>query len=366
MKATLWAAFRTTIARRPLWVTVALVSAITFLHYLTPQMRLIFPPLNTFLSRHSFERILFVLPVAVATVGFRQRGGTITLACAVCAMLPRALWVSPYPADALVEVGATIVTGGLVVWAIEAQAREKEVRQQLAAQNERLYNSMRFYARQITRAQEDERQRIARDLHDETVQMLVVLSRRIEALASIPESLPREARERLKSIQELIAGTQQSLRGLIRNLRPPTLDHLGLVATVRGLSDELSKMAGIEIELQTTGEVRRLPTEIELALFRIAQEALNNVRRHSGASRAVVGLAFGPQTVRLTVEDDGRGFVVTDEGEGRVAAGQLGLAGMAERAETLGGTLSVRSTPGQGTTIAAEVPIHRHPRPMVS
>jgi signal transduction histidine kinase len=225
----------------------------------------------------------------------------------------------------------------------------------IAIENARLYERMRFYARQITRAQEDERKRVSRELHDETVQMLVALSRRLDSLLALPESLPKTAAERVVALQELISTTVAGVRRFIRDLRPSTLDNLGLLATIEGLTDDLTD-DGIEAELVVGGEVRRLQPEEELVLFRIVQEALSNIRRHSKASHALVQVRFHPDSVRVTVQDDGVGFDAPTRMDELVSTGKLGLIGMYERARMLGGTLTVQSSPGLSTVIAVDVP----------
>jgi signal transduction histidine kinase len=227
----------------------------------------------------------------------------------------------------------------------------------VAIENARLYESMRFYVQEITRAQEDERQRIARELHDETIQMLIVLSRRLEALITPSEPMSETTRQRLRSLQELIRNTSGGIRRFVRELRPPTLDHLGLVATIEGLTRDLAEKDELEAELRATGDVRRLTSEEELVLFRIAQEALSNVRRHSAASQVIVRLGFYPDKVLMAVDDNGRGFHVPERMDDLVSMGRLGLIGMQERARTLGGTLTIQSEPGRGTVVTVDVPI---------
>lgn len=335
--------WKATVLSAPFWSVVVLMGVTTLLHYLTPQVRPLFPSVNAFLSRHAVERIVFVFPVAYAASAFRLQGGLITLFLSVIAMLPRVIWISPQPLDAFFEMLATAVVGCLVVWLIESQAREKELH--------------RFYARRITQAQEEERQRIAHELHDETLQMLIVLSRRLEALAAMPQPTSETARQKLSSLRELVVHTLRDARRFVRDLRPPALDHLGLVAAIRGLVNDLGDEGGILATLEVEGQARRLLSEEELTLFRIAQEALNNVRRHSGASRATVRLAFVPDRIQMAVEDNGKGFRAPERIGDLVTAGKLGLAGMGERAHTLGGTVSVRSRQGQGTSVRVELPV---------
>jgi two-component system sensor histidine kinase DegS len=227
----------------------------------------------------------------------------------------------------------------------------------VAVENARLYESMRFYARQITRAQEDERKRIARELHDETIQMLIVISRRLEALATLPKRLPKAAMQHLVGLQELVSDTLKGLRRFVQDLRPATLDHLGLMVALVGLINDLGEKDGIETEVRVKGEVRRLAPEQELGLFRIFQEALSNIRRHSRATQVVVEVTFHPNKINMRISDNGCGFDAPGRMETLVSTGKLGLIGMHERARLLGGTLEIQSEPGKGTTVIVDMPI---------
>jgi two-component system sensor histidine kinase DegS len=231
----------------------------------------------------------------------------------------------------------------------------------IAIENARLYENLRFYIHRITEAQEEERRRIARELHDETIQTLVVIARRLEVLATLPERLPAAAIPHLDSLEELIGNTLKSTRRFIHDLRPPILDDLGLLATLEGLISNMRETSNIEIDLRVSGKVRRLIPEEELVLFRIVQETLNNVWRHSGASWVVMHVEFHPGKVRISIEDNGRGFNAPERVGDLVSSGKLGLIGMYERARILGGTLMIRSEAGQGTEIVADVPVHPAP-----
>ncbi len=224
----------------------------------------------------------------------------------------------------------------------------------IAIENARLYENMRFYVRQITRAQENERRRIARELHDETAQALIALSRRLDDVVS-DEPLPQSTVERLERLQELLDGILQGVRRFSRALRPSVLDDLGLLPALEGLMDDV-KADRIEGELQVHGDRYRLPSETELVLFRIVQEALNNVRRHSQASQVKTAVEFGEGMVRITIEDNGQGFDLPTRTGDLAAMGKLGLVGMRERAQLLGGTVTVQSKLGRGTSVIAEVP----------
>jgi signal transduction histidine kinase len=217
---------------------------------------------------------------------------------------------------------------------------------------------MRYYARQITRAQENERKRIAREAHDETAQILVALSRRLDALIASPELPSAAFKQRLEGVRELNTDALQSVRRFSQDLRPPVLDDLGFVAAIRSLARNLEE-AGVATKVRVSGAPYRPSPEEELVLFRIAQESLNNVRRHARASEAKVMVSFHRKNVRMVIEDDGQGFDAPDKFVDLVASGKLGLIGMHERARILGGTLRVESEPGKGTRVIVEAPVHR-------
>ena len=450
---------------------------------------------------------MFVLPVVLMTHACRLPGGALTLALAILAMLPRAIWISPTPTDAFLEIAATTLVSAFALWAMECQARQRTLHEEaelrldaigavtaivsqsleqeqildaalakvlevtyadagliyaldgatqrlrlvacrglpaesaaavtqlqagdaiydrvaqsaealvedipeglpalrreglqtevitpltsrnrvqgvlvlatrlpraftrqehellaaiggaigVAVENAQLYASIRAYARQVIRIQEDERARIARELHDETIQMLIAISRRLELLSAMLDGLSTDARQAITALQALIRDTQRGLRRVAQGLHPPALEHLGLVPATRGLVNGL-KEEGLEARLEVSGETRRLAQERELALFRIAQEALTNVQRHAGASRVIVRLDYCPDRLRMTVRDDGCGFSMPQGMSGFVTAGRLGLTSMDERARSLGGTLNIESAPGRGTLVTVDVPDSR-------
>jgi signal transduction histidine kinase len=227
----------------------------------------------------------------------------------------------------------------------------------IAIENAYLYENMRFYARKITQAQEDERRRIARELHDDTIQSLIALSRRLEALVRSEETLPETATLRIQELQESTGDVIRRVRRFSQDLRPSILDDLGLLPALEALTAELNSQDGLRAEFWVHGEQRRLSSEAELTLFRIAQEALNNVRKHAEANSVVTVARLGDSAVKLTIEDDGIGFKPPTLTDHPTAASKLGLIGMHERARLLGGTLVVDSAPGQGTKIIVDVPV---------
>jgi signal transduction histidine kinase len=215
--------------------------------------------------------------------------------------------------------------------------------------------SLRGYLGAVTAGQEDERRRLARELHDETIQSLIALNQRIQ-LVQLSLQDPQHGNQ-LEDMQQMVSELIANLRRQIHALRPIYLEDLGLAPALEMLAQEMSKSENVSASFHGGGRVRRLRPEVELALFRIAQEALNNVVRHAAAASAAVRLAFEPQAVTLAVHDDGRGFVVPDSPAEMAPQGHFGLLGMHERAELIGATLTIRSEPGTGTHLTVEVPV---------
>ena len=205
------------------------------------------------------------------------------------------------------------------------------------------------YAARVLNAQEDERKRMAQDLHDETIQSLVQLCRMLDRLNTSGAESPVHIRRYAESIVN-------DLRGFIHGLRPPVLDDLGLEEAVRRLTLDFTDRSESRVTLHVTGRERRLRPEIELALFRIAQEALNNVQRHSHARSTVIDLDYGSDEITLFVADDGQGFAVPEALEELAAEQKLGLMGMLERVLTVGGSLDIQSSRGGGTVVIARAP----------
>lgn len=226
----------------------------------------------------------------------------------------------------------------------------------VAIENARLYRqrqeSLQLYVRQVTQAQEEERLRIARELHDETAQELVNLVRQLEHLRDTGSD------GLTGSIEDLLAqsrGTLQSVRRFSRDLRPSILDDLGLRAAIEMVVEEANSRLPGGARLTVRGKARRLDSTVELALFRVAQEALRNVEKHADAASATVELDFSDEEVRLSVTDDGVGFAPPRSVADLARVGKLGLLGMKERAELVGGSFEVRSSPGKGTRLEVTV-----------
>jgi two-component system sensor histidine kinase DegS len=334
------------------WLVVAMFALGVVLHYPQQILGTDSPSLlaSLGLTRHAVERVFFLLPITYVALIFGIKAGLASLAVALVIMLPRVFWVSQHPPDALFETGGVIVIGGLVNFWLERHRRD-------VAKQKQLQERLKFYLQQVTRAQEEERRRIARELHDDTAQDLVILLRQVDKLMSATPKLSPQNTALLKKLREQTSKTLDGVHRFSQDLRPSVLDDLGLLPALEWLTSDLSEHLGIAIDMTVRGSVRRFAPEIELVLFRIAQEALRNVWKHSGTSRAWVTVEFGDKKTVLTIKDEGKGFRLPPRVEDLTVVGKLGLAGMQERAQLIGGKLTLQSVRRKGTTVTLEVPV---------
>ncbi|MFQ5459694.1 MAG: HAMP domain-containing protein [Anaerolineae bacterium] len=210
--------------------------------------------------------------------------------------------------------------------------------------------------RRIMTAQEDERTRLSMELHDDVGQVLTAAQLAVERLRGRSGDSPETTRE-LDLIRSLTTQIAAALRRVISNLRPGVLDQLGLVPALSWVADTTLRPQGIVVTIDAAGLVGRLPRQVETTLFRIAQEAMSNVARHSSARQVDIELKGGDLGAVMVVRDDGRGFDQSAAAAGPLKAHGLGLAGMGERAALLGGTVDVKSAVGAGTIITVAIPI---------
>ena len=222
--------------------------------------------------------------------------------------------------------------------------------------------SLRGYLGAVTTGQEEERRRLARDLHDDTIQSLIALNQQVQLAQLTLNGHPVAAQ--LTTMQRMTTQIIADLRRLTRALRPIYLEDLGLVTALKMLARDTGNAQQIPIEYRTLGSERRLSAEVELAFYRIVQEALSNVARHAQATRAEVALAFESPMVTLTVSDDGCGFEAPESPAEMAPTGHFGLLGIQERAESIGARFVIAAMPGAGTrlTITLLVPVTNHPR----
>lgn len=205
--------------------------------------------------------------------------------------------------------------------------------------------------------QEEERRRIARELHDETSQSLASLAANLGAVAEMLPSGADEARSRLKKAEKAAISALDEIHKIIYELRPTLLDDLGLVSATRWLADNNLADQGVAVKFRTHGRVKRLPPRLETTIFRVVQEAFSNIAWHSQARNVEISLHFGKGKIAVRIKDDGKGFDVEEALESIDRPRGLGLLGMRERTELMKGTLSIKSQPGKGTQIDFQMPI---------
>jgi PAS domain S-box-containing protein len=470
------------ILRKPgFWLILAVMVLITIPHYNTSLQHpgfisQLMSDLN--ITRHTFERILYLAPIIWAGFLFGWWGAFITSLASIACMVPHAVIYSNPPVQSAFEIGAVVVIGCLISMGCVSLRRERQYRNRLEAiqqdlkaseeryrslfenaidaiwmhdlegnfisankasekmigsSREELYTknvkeflsqeslnlahhirskllsgeaveqpyeqrfsrgdgsvvymqlatsvvwdkgkpvgfqhiarditeqkmmneNLRFYLKQATRAQEEERKRISHELHDETIQALVVLSRQLDALATGSDGVSDEMKRHLEELWQQTDSILQGVRRLSQDLRPAAIDRLGLLPAVQWLASEVTKHSNIATKVNIVGEEHRLPEEVAIALFRIIQEALRNIWRHSGASSAEITFEFTQNKTKITIIDNGTGFVLAGKVGELAKQGKLGLVGMQERVQLIGGTISVESEPDKGTTIIVEAP----------
>jgi signal transduction histidine kinase len=222
----------------------------------------------------------------------------------------------------------------------------------LFLESQLMQEKLRNLTRQLISAQEEERREISRELHDGIVQRLVAINVELSVLSGV---LPA-TRTKIARVQRLVTNTVKAVHQFARELRPAVLDDLGLIPALHAYSKRLAARKKIKIQLTAFGGVEALGSAKRTVLFRVAQEALTNVERHAHASKVGLSITRISDVVRMEITDNGRSFHV---GAALLAKNpkRLGLIGMKERVEMVGGRLSIESMPGKGTTVRAEVPL---------
>jgi len=252
--------------------------------------------------------------------------------------------------EALVQLATSLVYDRGQIIGFQHIARD-------ITEQKKMEENLEFYLQQCTRGQEEERKRISRELHDETIQSLVVLSRQLDSLLSGKNGLSEQNRRRIEELWQQTNKMMQELRRLCQDLRPAALDRLGLVSALEWLADDVEDFSGITTSVRVVGTEPGLAEEVKLVLFRITQEALRNVWRHAEATSAEIIAEFNENSVTVTVRDNGKGFQLPDTIGDLARDGKLGLAGMQERARLIGANLKVESAPGKGTSIKVQLPV---------
>jgi two-component system sensor histidine kinase UhpB len=262
-----------------------------------------------------------------------------------------------FPVQLVRTLMAVLITYGLLR---ASQAMEKQRQTQLLAVQQARLEALekqeeirRELLQHTVQAQEDERARIARELHDETSQVLSAFTLELATLRELSKRRP-QIKGIVDKLQELSRQMSQGLYSMVYDLRPAQLDDLGLVPAIQSLLDSEYAPKGIRGSLDVTGSQKRLDSLIETVLYRVTQEALTNVARHAEIDQAGIHLDYAPEAVTLEVKDAGKGF---DPNEPLHPPRGWGLEGMRERVESVGGALCLHSAPGCGTTVEVVIPL---------
>ncbi len=282
---------------------------------------------------------LLLAPVSYAALRYGLSGSVATAVWATLLWLPDLLLPRDrgHVGNDVIELALVIAVAVFVGYHIDAERLARAQVHRLTAL--------------LLQVQEEERRRIAHELHDEPLQLLTHLARSLDRLETAP-STAATLTEGLGEARSQALDIADQLRAVVAGLRPPALEQLGLTVALRGFLADIGETSAVCTDMQVTGEEKRLPPEVELSAFRITQEAINNVIRHAGARKLVLTLAFDAAGLRLRVADDGCGFDPVTVNRLSPSRG-LGILGMRERAEIAGGRLKIRSAPGKGTVVEA-------------
>jgi PAS domain S-box-containing protein len=259
-------------------------------------------------------------------------------------------WVrsSIYPTRALTPEGKKVFLH-MVIDITESKQAQDQLRIS--------HMQLRELSAHLETVREEEKRKIARDLHDETSQLLASLHAYLEAaMATLPGDAI-QSRELLKKAQTMSTTVLDEVHRLVYELRPSMLDELGLVAAINSMIENTLKVAGLKVKFKVTGEIRRLTPSVETSLYRIIQEGFNNIIKHAQANKVKLNLRFSKKFIRVVLKDDGVGFDMQGTTSLKDGNRGMGLISIRERVELMHGSLNIDSSPGQGTQITIAVPL---------
>jgi signal transduction histidine kinase len=352
-----WLRYKNRYLQNPhFWIILGLMLLITLFYYenLIFNQR-VFPfswPLKLFEFNYNIIGSLYGIPLIYSALVFWWRGALVTWLISMTIILPQILTFRSDLAAHITNIFYLLIPLMIViVFSLELNWRDRERKALAERELER-----QTYLSEVFKAQEDERKRISQEIHDDSIQRLAVIASTTQLLSTNKhfENAP-DIKQRVESIRDMIISVSQDLRRLSIDLRPTVLDDLGLIPSLRWLVDTFQQESGIEAAIEITGEQKPLTKKITVLIFRIVQEALNNARKHSRASRIQVTIQFTAKSIRANIQDNGKGFWVPRAYDDLMSQGKLGLIGMQQRTKVLNGTLTINSESGKGTLISVEV-----------
>ena len=340
-------------------IIVAIILALTYAYYYnlsmvshSSQHWSWFWELIIFEFNYSFNGSLFYIPLLYAAYIFGWRGILSAWLCIMALNLPRIHYLS-FSISSFVTNMFFLVIPLMAVIILTLLINRRRAARKAAVEKER---ERQAYLGMVLKAQEDERKRISREIHDDTIQRLWVAFNQIQSLIKNQSGLlPSETIAELEQIKQMLGQISGDAKRLCLDLRPGILDDLGLIPAIRWLIDQINQNQDTHIEarLRVEGQQRPLSSDINTHLYRITQEALNNARRHSEADRMDINLIFSDSNIKLVIQDNGKGIALT-EAKKPYLENRLGLMGIQERVKLLGGIFKLNSVPGRGTSLLIE------------
>lgn len=293
--------------------------------------------------------ILFLVPIIYAAIVFSWQGALVIFLLALTGVLPITLdiWSVSSLITNLTLLLLPLFVASLV--AFELARRRRERKHFAERETER-----QVYISKILESQENERLRIAQEIHDDTMQALLVIANRAQDMITPGKDDLEGVKKKAEWIRDATLQAIEELRRTSLDLRPSVLDDLGLVPALRWLVTNMNEESGINTRIIIKGNKRKLLPQAEVSIFRVVQEALNNIKRHSNAKKAVVNLEFDTNSLKMMIKDDGNGFRPPRKFDRLAAKGKLGLIGMRQRIDLLGGKFQIRSRVGGGTSLLIE------------
>ncbi|MCX6012923.1 MAG: ATP-binding protein [Chloroflexi bacterium] len=339
-------------------LVVVLLISVTGVQY-SKQLGLpeIFPFSLLGFQRFTIGRLFYLITIIHASLAISPKAGYVTSITALIVMIPRAFFYTTTPIDSISESILVVIIGIVFSFYISIQKRLKEQKDKAMADLEKMEENLRFYLRQAVMAQEEERKRLSRELHDDTVQFLGGISRSLDNFIRKNTYLLPEDIDALKKMYERLNTGLRDVQRFSQDLRPSILDYLGLITALRSLANKANERHQIEIDFHVTGVEKRFRPEIEILIFRVVQEALSNVEKHAQATKVRIMVDFSETKTKFSIIDNGKGFQMPGKLDDLPRTGKLGLAGIQERVILLGGILQVNSYPGKGTTVYFEIPV---------
>ncbi len=294
---------------------------------------------------------LFLVPILYASVVFRIKGALITWLIFLVSVLPRATYESTsFEYLLIVALFSVVALLAGVIMALDYNPPSREG--YVSPETTTRWN---YLARRL-RMREYERQYIARKLHDNIIQSLLVIANRARALeVGDYGEVSQDAKKSLGKLQTMVLHVMDDVRRLSRGLRLSVLDNVGLLPVLKWQVERITQENGILVDIKVNGMEYMLPSEHEMAIYQIIKEALNNITQHSRATRAIVTLDFVTPDFQATIEDNGQGFKVAPELNESDYAASSGIGRMWQQAKLVGGTLSIKSENGKGTTVSVTV-----------